>query len=111
MLMFSNVSPSKQDPGTDNLRMTVRKTYFQTMAFSLALYLALPFMQITWTPLVLRGVGMRTWVVRTWKKTFSSVDPFPIYKHSFISLWVRPRVHPKWLLSTTTKVGYFRTFT
>lgn len=31
------------------------------MAFSLALYLALPFMQITWTPLVFRGVGMRTW--------------------------------------------------
>jgi hypothetical protein len=23
--------------------------------------LALPFMQITWTPLVLSGVGMRTW--------------------------------------------------
>lgn len=31
------------------------------MAFSLALYLALPFMQITCTPLVFRGVGMRTW--------------------------------------------------
>lgn len=30
------------------------------MAFSLALYLAFPFMQITCTPLVLRGVGMRT---------------------------------------------------
>ena len=36
------------------------KTYFQTMAFSLALYLALPFMQITCTPLVFSGVGMRT---------------------------------------------------
>lgn len=36
-------------------------TDFQTMAFSLALYLALPFMQITCTPLVFRGVGMRTW--------------------------------------------------
>lgn len=36
-------------------------THFHTMAFSLALYLALPFMQITWTPLVLSGVGMRTW--------------------------------------------------
>ena len=31
------------------------------MAFSLALYLAFPFIQITCTPLVLRGVGMRTW--------------------------------------------------
>lgn len=36
-------------------------THFQTMAFSLALYLAFPFMQITCTPLVLRGVGIRTW--------------------------------------------------
>ena len=36
-------------------------THFHTMACSLALYLALPFMQITWTPLVLSGVGMRTW--------------------------------------------------
>lgn len=35
-------------------------THFQTMAFSLALYLAFPFIQITCTPLVLRGVGMRT---------------------------------------------------
>lgn len=35
-------------------------TDFHTMAFSLALYLALPFMQITCTPLVFRGVGMRT---------------------------------------------------
>ena len=31
---------------------------FHTMAFSLALYLALPFMQISCTPLVLRGVGI-----------------------------------------------------
>lgn len=36
-------------------------TYFQTMAFSLALYFAFPFMQMTCTPLVLRGVGIRTW--------------------------------------------------
>lgn len=35
-------------------------THFQTMAFSLALYLAFPFIQITCTPLVLRGVGIRT---------------------------------------------------
>lgn len=35
-------------------------TYFHTMAFSLALYLAFPFIQITCTPLVFRGVGMRT---------------------------------------------------
>lgn len=35
-------------------------THFQTMAFSLALYLAFPFIQITCTPLVLSGVGMRT---------------------------------------------------
>lgn len=38
-------------------------THFQTMAFSLALYLAFPFIQITCTPLVLRGVGIRTWGV------------------------------------------------
>ena len=31
------------------------------MAFSLALYLALPFIQMTCTPLVFSGVGMRTW--------------------------------------------------
>lgn len=36
------------------------KTYFQTMAFSLALYFAFPFIQITWTPLVFNGVGIRT---------------------------------------------------
>lgn len=36
-------------------------SYFQTMAFSLALYFAFPFMQMTCTPLVLRGVGIRTW--------------------------------------------------
>lgn len=36
-------------------------TYFHTMAFSLALYFAFPFMQMTCTPLVLRGVGIRTW--------------------------------------------------
>lgn len=35
-------------------------TYFQTMAFSLALYFAFPFIQITCTPLVFRGVGIRT---------------------------------------------------
>lgn len=35
-------------------------TYFQTMAFSLALYLALPFIHNTCTPLVFNGVGMRT---------------------------------------------------
>lgn len=35
-------------------------THFHTMAFSLALYLAFPFIQITCTPLVLSGVGMRT---------------------------------------------------
>ena len=35
-------------------------TYFQTMAFSDALYLALPFMQMSCTPDVLSGVGMRT---------------------------------------------------
>ncbi len=33
---------------------------FQTMAFSEALYLALPFIQISWTPEVFSGVGMRT---------------------------------------------------
>merc|ERR1719318_1129371 len=31
---------------------------FHTMAFSLALYLAFPFMQMSCTPLVLRGVGI-----------------------------------------------------
>lgn len=36
------------------------KTYFHTMAFSEALYLALPFMHISWTPEVLSGVGIRT---------------------------------------------------
>lgn len=41
------------------------QTYFQTMAFSLALYLAFPFMQITCTPLVFRGVGIRTWKTNT----------------------------------------------
>ncbi len=35
-------------------------TYFHTMAFSLALYFAFPFIQITCTPLVFRGVGIRT---------------------------------------------------
>ena len=35
-------------------------THFQTIAFSEALYLALPFMQMSWTPEVLSGVGMRT---------------------------------------------------
>lgn len=36
------------------------KTHFHTMAFSLALYLAFPFMQITCTPLVFNGVGILT---------------------------------------------------
>lgn len=36
-------------------------TYFHTIAFSLALYLARPFIQITCTPLVFNGVGMRTY--------------------------------------------------
>ena len=36
------------------------KTHFHTMAFSLALYLAFPFMQITCTPLVFSGVGILT---------------------------------------------------
>ena len=31
---------------------------FHTIAFSLALYFALPFMQINWTPLVFSGVGI-----------------------------------------------------
>ena len=35
-------------------------TYFHKMAFSLDLYLAFPFMQITWTPAVEGGVGIRT---------------------------------------------------
>ena len=36
-----------------------KKAYFQTIAFSDALYLALPFMHSSWTPDVLRGVGIR----------------------------------------------------
>lgn len=43
-------------------------TYFQTMAFSLALYFAFPFMQMTCTPLVLRGVGIRTWKAQSGKQ-------------------------------------------
>ncbi len=35
-------------------------THFQTMAFSVALYFARPLEHITWTPLVLFGVGIRT---------------------------------------------------
>lgn len=38
------------------------ETYFQTIAFSLALYFAFPFIQRTCTPLVFRGVGTRTWI-------------------------------------------------
>lgn len=38
----------------------VLNTYFHTIAFSDALYLAFPFMQISWTPDVFRGVGIRT---------------------------------------------------
>lgn len=48
-------TPSSPDPAPSTL------TYFHTMAFSLALYFAFPFMQMTCTPLVLRGVGIRTW--------------------------------------------------
>ena len=40
---------------------TLIDTYFQTMAFSLALYRAFPFIQITCTPLVFSGVGIRTY--------------------------------------------------
>jgi hypothetical protein len=37
-----------------------QKSDFQQMQFSPALYFALPFMQISCTPLVFGGVGMRT---------------------------------------------------
>jgi hypothetical protein len=50
----------------------IEHTYFQTMAFSLALYLALPFMQITCTPLVFNGVGMRTYKHRIQVKILHS---------------------------------------
>lgn len=50
-------------------------THFQTMAFSLALYLAFPFIQITCTPLVLRGVGIRTWGVDN--RTIKTLNVFP----------------------------------
>ena len=49
-----STSPSPAAPQTQH-------THFQTMAFSLALYFAFPFIQMTCTPLVLRGVGIRTW--------------------------------------------------
>lgn len=52
-------APSLQHPKPDML------TYFQTMAFSLALYFAFPFIQMTCTPLVLRGVGIRTWTAES----------------------------------------------
>lgn len=50
-------------------------TYFQTMAFSLALYFAFPFIQMTCTPLVLRGVGIRTWTAESGEQGQGGCSP------------------------------------
>lgn len=56
------------------------------MAFSLALYLAFPFIQITCTPLVLRGVGMRTWGVDN--RMIKTLNVFPCVSGHMWS-WLR----------------------
>lgn len=56
------------------------------MAFSLALYLAFPFIQITCTPLVLRGVGIRTWGVDN--RMIKTLNVFPCVSGHMWS-WLR----------------------
>lgn len=61
-------------------------TYFQTMAFSLALYFAFPFMQMTCTPLVLRGVGIRTCKAQSvkWGQGNCSLGPLASLRQSVL---------------------------
>jgi len=59
--------------------------YFQTMAFSDALYLAFPFRQINWTPDVFKGVGIFTSIF------CPSNDGLKFdFKTTFTSILVRP---------------------
>lgn len=60
-------------------------TYFQTMAFSEALYLAFPFRQINWTPDVFSGVGILTSIF------CPSSDGLKFdFRTTFTSILVRP---------------------
>lgn len=78
------ISPESKKSKFAFLSCCKANTHFQTMAFSLALYLAFPFIQITCTPLVLRGVGIRTWGgVKKKKKTFKNRYIFYMQLHIF----------------------------
>lgn len=55
------------------------------MAFSLALYLALPFMQISWTPEVLSGVGILTSIFCPIREGLKLV-----FSTTLTSIFVRP---------------------
>lgn len=48
-------------------------TYFQTIAFSLDLNLALPFIHTTWTPAVVGGVGMRILQIKKFTLTHNTM--------------------------------------
>lgn len=65
------------------------------MAFSLALYLAFPFIQITCTPLVLRGVGIRTWGVDN--RTIKALNVFPCVSGHMWS-WLRRKLLMSWMI-------------
>ena len=57
------------------------EAYFQTMAFSLGLYLARPFMHNTWTPAVLVGVGIRSWTDKNIRTEWIIMSVHVVKKH------------------------------
>lgn len=69
---------------------TVLIAYFQTIAFSDALYLAFPFKQINWTPEVFSGVGILTSIF--WP---SSDGLKLLFRTTFTSILVRPTSRTK----------------
>lgn len=72
------------------MKIRTKYTYFHTIAFSEALYLAFPFKQISWTPDVFRGVGIFTSIFWPSKEGLKL-----LFRTTLTSILVRPTSRTK----------------
>jgi len=77
------------------------ETYFQTIAFSEALYLAFPLRQMSWTPDVLRGVGIFTSIFCP-KRLGLKLD----LRTTFTSILVRPTSRTKGITRNGNEMSF-----
>ena len=75
--------------GSSNVFLLISTaTYFHRMAFSLALYLAFPFIQTTCTPAVVGGVGIFTCSIRLIQQAWWQVSKKQKLKKNVSYFWV-----------------------